>query len=234
MPSLPASILVTGGAGFVGANLCLALAERQPGSRGDRARLAQAPRLGAQPRAAARGRRDVRARRRAPARRPARRSSRSRRSSSARPSRRCWPGWARAPTSSCRRTCSARTTASSSRAATARRSSSSPPAACIPSRRCRSCALREGETRFALEAGAAGRGRLRARDRRGLPARGRAHALRRDEARRRAAASPSTPTRSACRATIDRCGVIAGPWQMGKVDQGVFTHWLLAHRAGGR
>jgi CDP-paratose 2-epimerase len=33
----------------------------------------------------------------------------------------------------------------------------------------------------------------------------------------------------AVRATIDRCGVIAGPWQMGKVDQGVFTHWLLAH-----
>jgi CDP-paratose 2-epimerase len=31
-------------------------------------------------------------------------------------------------------------------------------------------------------------------------------------------------------AVIDRCGVIAGPWQMGKVDQGVFTHWLLAHR----
>ena len=34
------------------------------------------------------------------------------------------------------------------------------------------------------------------------------------------------------RAMIDRCGVIAGPWQMGKVDQGVFTHWLLAHRLG--
>src|SRR6478735_4969199 len=34
------------------------------------------------------------------------------------------------------------------------------------------------------------------------------------------------------RAVIDRCGVIAGPWQMGKVDQGVFTHWLLAHRFG--
>ena len=30
-------------------------------------------------------------------------------------------------------------------------------------------------------------------------------------------------------AVVDRCGVIAGPWQMGKVDQGVFTHWLLAH-----
>ena len=26
--------------------------------------------------------------------------------------------------------------------------------------------------------------------------------------------------------------MIAGPWQMGKVDQGVFTHWLLAHYAG--
>jgi CDP-paratose 2-epimerase len=33
-------------------------------------------------------------------------------------------------------------------------------------------------------------------------------------------------------ATIDRCGVIAGPWQMGKVDQGVFTHWMLAHHFG--
>jgi CDP-paratose 2-epimerase len=31
-------------------------------------------------------------------------------------------------------------------------------------------------------------------------------------------------------AAVDRCGVIAGPWQMGKVDQGVFTHWMLAHR----
>ena len=31
------------------------------------------------------------------------------------------------------------------------------------------------------------------------------------------------------RAVVNRCGVIAGPWQMGKVDQGVFTHWMLAH-----
>src|SRR3954453_22601480 len=31
---------------------------------------------------------------------------------------------------------------------------------------------------------------------------------------------------------INRCGVIAGPWQMGKVDQGVFTFWLLAHQTG--
>jgi CDP-paratose 2-epimerase len=31
------------------------------------------------------------------------------------------------------------------------------------------------------------------------------------------------------RAVVDRFGVIAGPWQMGKVDQGVFTYWLLAH-----
>lgn len=27
---------------------------------------------------------------------------------------------------------------------------------------------------------------------------------------------------------IDRCGVVAGPWQMGKVDQGVFTHWMAS------
>lgn len=33
-------------------------------------------------------------------------------------------------------------------------------------------------------------------------------------------------------AAINRCGVIAGPWQMGKVDQGVFTHWVLAHALG--
>jgi CDP-paratose 2-epimerase len=33
-------------------------------------------------------------------------------------------------------------------------------------------------------------------------------------------------------AAVDRCGVIAGPWQMGKVDQGVFAHWLLSHRFG--
>jgi CDP-paratose 2-epimerase len=34
------------------------------------------------------------------------------------------------------------------------------------------------------------------------------------------------------RALVLRCGVIAGPWQMGRVDQGVFTYWLLAHRFG--
>ncbi|MFA5100546.1 MAG: NAD-dependent epimerase/dehydratase family protein [Candidatus Omnitrophota bacterium] len=31
------------------------------------------------------------------------------------------------------------------------------------------------------------------------------------------------------RGVINRCGVIAGPWQFGKVDQGVFTLWMLAH-----
>ena len=34
------------------------------------------------------------------------------------------------------------------------------------------------------------------------------------------------------RAVVDRCGVIAGPWQMGKVDQGIFAYWLLAHHFG--
>jgi CDP-paratose 2-epimerase len=28
--------------------------------------------------------------------------------------------------------------------------------------------------------------------------------------------------------TVNRCGVVAGPWQLGRIDQGVFTYWLLA------
>ncbi|MDD5560647.1 MAG: NAD-dependent epimerase/dehydratase family protein [Candidatus Omnitrophica bacterium] len=31
------------------------------------------------------------------------------------------------------------------------------------------------------------------------------------------------------KALVDRLGVVAGPWQFGKVDQGVFTYWMLAH-----
>jgi CDP-paratose 2-epimerase len=31
------------------------------------------------------------------------------------------------------------------------------------------------------------------------------------------------------RALIDRCGVLAGPWQMSKVDQGVITLWVARH-----
>ncbi len=31
------------------------------------------------------------------------------------------------------------------------------------------------------------------------------------------------------KAIVNRCGVVAGPWQFGKVDQGVFTYWMLAH-----
>jgi len=34
------------------------------------------------------------------------------------------------------------------------------------------------------------------------------------------------------RAVINRCGVIAGPWQMGKVDQGVVSLWVLRHFFG--
>lgn len=34
------------------------------------------------------------------------------------------------------------------------------------------------------------------------------------------------------RCVVDRCGVVAGPWQMGKVDQGVFTYWMAAHTLG--
>lgn len=31
---------------------------------------------------------------------------------------------------------------------------------------------------------------------------------------------------------IDRCGVIAGPWQMGRVDQGIVSLWVSAHHYG--
>jgi len=31
------------------------------------------------------------------------------------------------------------------------------------------------------------------------------------------------------RGIINRCGLIAGPWQMGKVDQGVITLWMAKH-----
>ena len=31
------------------------------------------------------------------------------------------------------------------------------------------------------------------------------------------------------RAIINRCGVIAGPWQFGKVDQGIFSYWMKQH-----
>jgi CDP-paratose 2-epimerase len=34
------------------------------------------------------------------------------------------------------------------------------------------------------------------------------------------------------RAAINRCGVITGPWQMGKVDQGVVSLWVLRHYFG--
>jgi CDP-paratose 2-epimerase len=33
---------------------------------------------------------------------------------------------------------------------------------------------------------------------------------------------------------INRCGILTGPWQMGKVDQGVITFWVAAHLLGKR
>jgi CDP-paratose 2-epimerase len=34
------------------------------------------------------------------------------------------------------------------------------------------------------------------------------------------------------RFVINRCGLIAGPWQMGKTDQGVISLWMAAHYFG--
>jgi len=36
------------------------------------------------------------------------------------------------------------------------------------------------------------------------------------------------------RCVVDRCGVLAGPWQMGKVDQGFLVLWAARHFYGGR
>jgi CDP-paratose 2-epimerase len=36
------------------------------------------------------------------------------------------------------------------------------------------------------------------------------------------------------RGVVNRCGVITGPWQMGKVDQGVVVLWAARHLYGGR
>jgi CDP-paratose 2-epimerase len=36
------------------------------------------------------------------------------------------------------------------------------------------------------------------------------------------------------RAVINRCGVLTGPWQMGKVDQGFIVLWAARHLFGGR
>ncbi len=35
------------------------------------------------------------------------------------------------------------------------------------------------------------------------------------------------------RAIVNRCGVIAGPWQMGRVDQGIMALWIARHLFGG-
>ena len=35
------------------------------------------------------------------------------------------------------------------------------------------------------------------------------------------------------KAIINRCGVLAGPWQMGKVDQGFMSLWAARHLYGG-
>jgi len=35
------------------------------------------------------------------------------------------------------------------------------------------------------------------------------------------------------RAVVNRCGVLAGPWQMGKVDQGFIVLWMARHAYGG-
>ena len=222
-------VLVTGGAGFVGGNLCVALATRHPDwevvafdnlhRRGSELNAAAA---------AGRGR-HVRPRRR-PDREAVLGVGGSTRSIEARPSRRCSRASRRRSTTSsdtnlvgafnclelCRRDDSHLVFLSTSRVY---------PDGGAPCRR-----VPESETRFELGDAQALPG-VSAEASPSVPAGRGAVAVRRDEARRRAA---DRRVRASVRApaTVDRCGVIAGPWQMGKVDQGVFAYWVLAHHFG--
>ena len=226
-------VLVTGGAGFVGANVGLALAERHPDwevialdnlkRRGSELNLPRLREAGV----------DVRPRRRARAGRPAGGRRGSTRWSSARPSRRCWPGTARRPTTSSARNllgayhCLELARRDGAQFVFLSTSRVYPVAALEPAgadgrRRRASSSLAEQALPGVSPPGVSEE----------FPLDGAAHALRGDEARRRAARSPSTRDAFGLRTVIDRCGVIAGPWQMGKVDQGVFTHWLLGHHFG--
>ena len=109
-----------------------------------------------------------------------------------------------------------------------RRSSSSPPAASIPSNPCNSSPSSDTPTRFTLNPeqpipGASEHGI--AED---FPLTG-ARTL--YGATKLAAELLIEEYRAAfgLQATTNRCGVIAGPWQMGNAEQGVFAHWVLAH-----
>ena len=228
-------VLVTGGAGFVGANLAIALAARHPDWERRRVRQPQAARLRAQPPAPARGR-----------------ASRSSTATCA-----CATTCSRVE----RRRRDRRVLGRAVGAGRDRRRARLPrpdeparrlplPRAGAPRRRAVRVPLdRRGSTRSrTLEAAAL---RRRPRPASSSPPSQAVPGLTR--ARRRRGASRSTGARTLYGATklaaelliaeyaetyglrdasIDRCGVIAGPWQMGKVDQGVFTYWLLAHHFG--
>lgn len=95
-----------------------------------------------------------------------------------------------------------------------------------PYERLNACLYRETETRFELDEGCEGVGP------RGVRAEMPLHGIRSlygasklcaELILREYAVQYDLP------AIIDRCGVIAGPWQLGKVDQGVFTFWLAHH-----
>jgi CDP-paratose 2-epimerase len=85
----------------------------------------------------------------------------------------------------------------------------------------------EGETRFAL----ADEQSVQGASRRGISERFPMHGARTLYGATKLAAELLIAEYSeslALPTVVNRCGVIAGPWQMGKVDQGVFAHWMLA------
>ena len=166
----------------------LALRRRRPGRRGRRARQPQAARLRAQPPAAAARRASSSSTATCASPATCSRSARSTRSSSAPPSRRCWPASAAAPDYVVQTNLRRRLPLPRARAPRRRPVHLPLDEPRLPGRAALNrLALRERRDPLRARAAPAAPRRLRARDRGGLPARRRAHAVRRDEARGRAA-----------------------------------------------